>query len=315
MNDFSLFHALRFFKFERFGRACRGGEVDGAGAPSDRALPAGSSSALASPRCAAHAGARRAAGVVLLAATMVCGSAVAAAGVAVHDTARERRVGHAFSLTTGERVYREIHRPLTQAGRLVGDRVTYRDPRDRVIARKEVDLSRRSTAPSFRLRDWRTGYIEGLQETGDGGLEMIKRDGAEASLERQRIEPMPGLVADAGFDIAVYQNLASLKNGEIFAFPFAAPGRLAVYDYRVRRVDEREVLGEPAVVIRFEPDTAILRWLVDPIDVAYHRERGTLLRYEGVSNLPNPDADGNYRVRIDFPPDGRSPRPPQPGSP
>ena len=53
-----------------------------------------------------------------------------------------------------------------------------------------------------------------------------------------------------------------------------------------------------------------LRWLANPIDVAYHAETGALLRYEGLSNIPDPDRDGNYRVRIDFPPDGVEPEPP-----
>jgi len=235
---------------------------------------------------------------------------LAAGAAAVPDAAQERRVGHAYSLETGEKVYREIHQPVIDAGELVGDEVTYRAPDDRVIARKRVDFSQRASAPAFRLIDRRSGYVEGLEWLGQDQAALFRREGGDAAMERVEIEAPSDLVADAGFDIVIYRRLDELKAGEELTFPFAAPGRLDTYDYRLRKVGEARVLGQPAIEIRFEPQSAILRWLADPIDVAYHRETGALLRYEGVSNLPNPDGEGNYRVRIDFPPEGRAPEPP-----
>ncbi len=228
----------------------------------------------------------------------------------VPDAALERRVGHAYSLATGEKVYREIHEPVVESGELVGDEVTYRTPDDRVIARKRVDFSRRASAPAFRLTDERTGYVEGLEWIARDRAALFRREGGDAAMERVEIDAPAELVADAGFDVVIYRRLDELKRGDELTFPFAAPGRLATYDYRLRKIGEARVLGAPAVQIRFEPQSTILRWLADPIDVAYHRDTGALLRYEGVSNLPNPDGDGNYRVRIDFPPEGRSPAPP-----
>ncbi|MDZ7747617.1 MAG: hydantoinase/oxoprolinase family protein [Halofilum sp. (in: g-proteobacteria)] len=261
--------------------------------------------------CAAADSRRRAplAGVVLVA---LAGSAGAAGDIP--QAALERRVGHAFLLATGEPVYREIHEPRVADGRLLGDRVTYRGPDGAVIARKRVDFSRRPLAPTFRARGpaqpatpraWSTGGA------GDG-LALFHRKGRDAELRRAVIDAPPGLVADAGFDVLLYRRLDALAAGETLAFPFAVPSRLDTVRFRLRAIDRRTVLGAPAVVIRMEPDSALLRWLVEPIDVAYHAETGALLRYEGVSNLPRPDAEGNYRVRIDFPPDGAAPQPPAP---
>ena len=49
----------------------------------------------------------------------------------------------------------------------------------------------------------------------------------------------------------------------------------------------------------------LLRLLVDPIKVTYHRDLRCLMRYEGLSNLQDPNGD-NYSVRIDFPLSERS---------
>lgn len=247
-------------------------------------------------------------GVALLGVSMV--GLCAPGAERVPPAALERRIGHAFSLASGDKVYREIHEPVVEEGRLLRDRVTYETPDGRVIARKEVDYSRRPLAPDFRLEDERTGYVEGLETVAEGRIALFRRESAEAATERVVIDVADKLVADAGFDLVIYRRLAQLKAGETLEFPFAAAGRLDTYDYRLRKLGEARVLGEPAIRIRFEPQSTILRWLADPIDVAYQRETGALLRYEGVSNLPNPNGDGNYRVRIDFPPDGRAPEPP-----
>lgn len=265
---------------------------------------------LASPRIDAgrHPRARRRA-TLAAALSWTLSPFVAIAG-AVPDAALERRVGHAYSLATGEKLYREIHKPDVDSGELVGDEVVYRAPDDRVIARKRVDFTERAIAPAFRLTDRRTGYVEGLEWPDPDRAALLRREGEEAAMERVEIDAPADLVADAGFDVVIYRRLDELKAGDELKFPFAAPGRLDTYNYRLRKVDEGRVLGEPAITIRFEPQSAVLRWLVDPIDVAYQRDTGALLRYEGVSNLPNPDGEGNYRVRIDFPPEGRSPEPP-----
>ncbi len=234
--------------------------------------------------------------------------AMAGAGE-VPQAALERRVGHAFTLDTGRFVYREIHEPRVEDGRLVGDRVTYVDADGDAFAHKRVRFAPQPLVPTFRLEDTRTGYIEGLRRLDDG-VELFVRTNGEAEMRSARLDPPPKTVADAGFDILIYRQIERLKAGETLRFPFAAPSQLDVVAFRLRRVERRRVLGEPAVVIRMEPANMFIRWLADPIDVAYHAETGALLRYEGLSNIPNPDADGNYRVRIDFPPPGVEPRPP-----
>ena len=224
--------------------------------------------------------------------------------------AMERRVGHAFSLDSGEPIYREIHTPRVAAGRLIGDRVHYVDPRGRTIARKTVNFAPDRVAPAFRLVDVRSGLVEGLEYPDADRMALFRREADGAERQRVEFEPPPGIVADAGFDLLIYQHFDDLAAGETLRFPFAVPSRLDTVDVRLRMIDRRRVLGEPAVVIRMEPDNLFLRWLAQPVDVAYHAETRALLRYEGLSNIDDPNGDGNYRVRIDFPPEGTAPQPP-----
>ena len=44
----------------------------------------------------------------------------------------------------------------------------------------------------------------------------------------------------------------------------------------------------------------LLRLIVGPIDVFYHQEHRFLMRYEGMSNISDPNGE-NHKVRIDFP--------------
>lgn len=221
------------------------------------------------------------------------------------------RVGHAYSLATGELVYRELHDPETADGRLLRDRVEYRGPDGELLARKLVDYTPDPLCPAFRLEDLRSGYVEGLEWASDGRPVLFHRDNGQAPLERQPVAAEE-LVADAGFDMLIYRTLDALQSGARPEFPFAVPSRLDTLTFRLRSLGRQQILQRPATLVRMELANPLLRWLVDPIDVAYHAETGALLRYEGISNLPNPDGDGNYRVRIDFPPDGVQPQPPVP---
>jgi len=104
-------------------------------------------------------------------------AAGAAQAGAMPDAALERRVGYAFSLDTGEAVYREIHEPVVDDGVLLRDEVTYRGSDDAVIARKRVDFRPDPLAPAFRLTDRRSGYVEGLERSG-GQVTLFRRQGA-----------------------------------------------------------------------------------------------------------------------------------------
>lgn len=259
-------------------------------------------------RCSRFRGATPALLRGLVAAALLLAAGPAAARI--EGEVPQPRVGHAYSLATGALVYREIHNPESVDGRLVRDRVEYRGPDGELLAVKTVDYSRDPVCPAFRFEDRRSGYLEGLERDQQGRPVLFTRESADAPLERKVLDASDPIVADAGFDIMVYRNLEQLQQGAEPVIPFAVPSRQRTLDFRLRSLGSRQVLGREATVVRMELANPLLRWLVDPIDVAYNAETGALLRYEGLSNVPKPDGDGNYRVRIDFPPEGVEPQPP-----
>lgn len=255
--------------------------------------------------------ARAAGAAAALAALAVTGPAAAATG-AVPEAALEPRVGYAYDVATGELAYRTIHEPRVAGDRLLADYVRYVSPDGELVARKIVDFGKDPLVPAFRMEIVGDGYVKGLERLGGDRIELFNRDGEDAEFERTEMSIPKGLVASAGLTMLINRRFDELKAGETLEFPFVIPSRLRTIDFRVRMVDRREVLGEPAAVIRMEPANAFVRWLVDPIDICYHAETGALLRYVGLSHLSGPERNGKYRVRIDFPPDGAEPVPPEP---
>lgn len=223
--------------------------------------------------------------------------------------ALESRTGYAFSLDTGEPVYREIHHPEVEDGRLAGDDVRYVDTNGEEFARKRVDYRPNPVRPDFLLEDLRSGYLEGMEALDDGTVRIRHRDVGEDAISETRAEPPDDLVADAGFDIRMTRDFDRLLAGERVTLPFLVPSRGDWYAFRATPVAQTEVLGEPALVVRMELSGWVGRLLTSPIDVSYHRETRALLRYEGVSNIRDENGE-SLNVRIDFPPAGREPEPP-----
>lgn len=257
---------------------------------------------------------RLAGAVVALAAMVSPGPAAAVTGTVpgtVPEASLERRVGHAYRLATGELAYRVVHEPRVDGERLLADHVRYVTPDGELIARKTVQFGGNPLIPAFRLEIVRNSHVTGLERLSPDRIELFSRDGADAETDRTEMTVPSNLVADAGFDILVNRRFDELKAGEVLRFPFAVPSRLRTIQFRAQMVDQREVLGEPAVIVRMEPANAFYRLFVDPLHFAYDAETGALLRYEGPSNLPDPERDGRYRVRIDFPPGDAKPVAPE----
>lgn len=209
------------------------------------------------------------------------------------------RIGYAYEADTGAFLYTEAHFEERRAGRLATERVEYRSPDGQLLATKRLDYGAEPAAPRFELTMAVNAYREGLRQTADG-LQAFYRPVEGGRTYTERLTGSDGLVADGGFDRVVAERLSDLRAGRTLSFDFLVPGRLSTYPFRVRKVGEAQVLGKPALHLRMEPASWLLRWLAEPVEVFYHRERGRLLRYVGPTNLR--DAAGNNpRVRVDFP--------------
>jgi hypothetical protein len=220
------------------------------------------------------------------------------------------RVGQAFDLETGEFRYQEIHL-LPDPGSAANLEIEYRDADGVLFGSKAVSFELgESSSAAERLSPWlptftttlpEQGFEEGLRVEGDD-LVVRYRERASDALDEEALpdaDQRRPLVADAGFDRFIRDHWDLLLAGEKQELQFLVPSLGRFMRFRVRhlgQVDERGVSAEAFVM---EPGNWFLRAMVDPIAVRYGGDDRGLLRYTGISNLPELDG-GNMEVDIVF---------------
>lgn len=212
--------------------------------------------------------------------------------------------GYARSLDTGELLYIESHAVTDTGGAHEKRVVLYRCSADSSpFARKQLDYGAVRTAPAFDFNDARSGFAEGLiRDTR--GLTVFARAGARAPLRAEPIDSAPQLVADAGFDEFVRDRWDSLERGTVSKVPFVVPSLHQSVSFRVRKVDEANIEGDVASVIRLSL-AGPLGWFLPDIDVSYRKRDRRLMRYRGLTNIRNA-AGELLAAQIDFPDEDRS---------
>jgi hypothetical protein len=207
--------------------------------------------------------------------------------------------GYARSLDGAKLLYVESH-AVSDGGTDTETRVVlYRCPANSApFARKELDYSLDRIAPAFAFEDARSGFVEGLKRDARG-LEVFERAGANARLRSELLSSASTLVADAGFDEFVRTRWDSLEQGKSAEVPFLVPSRLDRVNFKVRKVADATIEGEPANVFRLSV-AGPLGWFVSDIDVSYRKRDRRLMRYRGITNIR--DANGTMiAAQIDFP--------------
>jgi len=167
-----------------------------------------------------------------------------------------------------------------------------------VFARKQLDYSQQRLAPEFRFEDGRLGYLEGLRREG-ANTEVYLREAATAAERSARLARGKSIVADAGFDEFVRENWSKLEAGESLRFSFLVPSRLDYLSFKVKKVGETRIDGEPASVIQLNL-SGVLGWFLSNIEVSYRQRDRALMRYAGVTNVRDLDSQ-NVVALIDFP--------------
>lgn len=226
------------------------------------------------------------------------GLGAATAAVAADESTRTF-VGYAMDEKTNELVYTEIHAETRRADGVVTLVTRYVDPNGNPIVDRTVEFTGNGSAPEFETEDVRSGFLEGMRYDGAEVVAYRRRPGRQAIDERAFGETGM-LVVDAGFDRFVLASWDRLMAGESVRASFLVPSRLKRLGFVVEKIDEWRLGGEPVVTFRMSFKNALARLLAGGVKVTYHRDRGILLRYEGLSNIRDIDGE-NHEVRIDFP--------------
>lgn len=216
-----------------------------------------------------------------------------------------RYEGRAVDLESGTPLYDERHFVRLREEKVVERVVLYLCPGqlDQAFARKRMEVGPDPLRPSFEMRDARLGYAEGLRED-QGRLEVFYQRDRTSPEEREALVLPAELVADAGFDEFVRKHWDELLRGDKVAFDFLVPSRLEYLSFKVRHLRQEKQAGRNAEVFRLSL-SGVLGWFLDGIDVWYASDDRALLRFDGLSNVRNPEGD-NYTARILFPADLRS---------
>jgi hypothetical protein len=207
--------------------------------------------------------------------------------------------GYARSLDGGELLYVESH--AVSGGGTAGETrvVLYRCGREAApFARKELDYGSDRVAPAFAFEDARSGFAEGLTRDARG-LQVFERAGANAQRRSGMLSRAGALVADAGFDEFVRTRWESLETGASADVPFLVPSRLDRVNFKVRKVAEATIEGEPAEVFRLSV-AGPLGWFLSAIDVSYRKRDRRLMRYRGITDIRDRSGD-LIEAQIDFP--------------
>jgi len=218
-------------------------------------------------------------------------------GCTLQVSANEDRIAYVGEARAadGTLLYEEHHLLRTTAGQPKDRQVTYRCPDGRAFARKEVDYAEPLFAPQFRLEDARFGYIEGFA----GGAAFV-RAGSAASEQRETIKAGSALVVDAGFDEFLRAQWDTLQQGKSVALEFLVPSRLSAYRFKVRKVRDEAIFGDPSSVFELAV-SGLFGWFADPLEVGYRNTDRRLMHFKGLTNIRQ-TLDSNISAEIRFPP-------------
>lgn len=229
--------------------------------------------------------------------------------------AEERAVtfrGYAYDLDSNRFLYTEVHRPRIDGDRWVGGTIDYYAPDGTQIGHKTLDFSQDPYVPLYRLTlSSGGGYMEGITAIGPKTLSMEKQGYGETKVRTATIQRHDPVVADSGFHSFLRDRFPELLEGKTVRFTFAVSGNLDQFRFRAVRLADTTFEGQPAVLLRVEPDT-LLRLLADPLFITYEPKQRKMLEYRGVSNLHDPKTHEAYKVRIVYPskvPDDAPPLP------
>ena len=219
---------------------------------------------------------------------------LAAALLACSLTAHAARViGYVRDANTQRYLYTEVHeQTLAADGAMQTGVTTYYDPQGREIGRKTLDFRANRTVPIYRMDLPSMSYSEGISSNSPQ-VAMFKRDHDQE--ERKTLPFDEGLVvADEGFNQLLLDQLNEIRKGETIRFGLFAAGRTTRFSFRAKKIDERVVDGIAVMRVLVEPDS-MLRILVSPLTLSYDIKTRRLMRYEGMSNILDPDTGKAYK--------------------
>ena len=194
------------------------------------------------------------------------------------------KVAH-HDMKTGKLLYEGIRKQVTENEK-VSVVSTYTDMDGKLLDRSQVAYERPSLRVlSYKSEDIRFGALEELTLTGNT-LRISFREDKTASMATEDIKWGPETVHSSTVTEVINRDWAQLSAGENVEFDLVVPSRLETLRFRLKKDKTTQVGGKSVLVVRMEPDSWLIRKLVDPMYffLSYdmpHR----LLEYHGRSGI------------------------------
>lgn len=203
--------------------------------------------------------------------------------------------GIARDLKSNKFYYTEEHTETLERDVLKETIIQYKDSTGIIIAKKSIDYSGNKVTPAFEQNDYRDGYTEGVSYSSNKLVFKFRKNKNE-SIKTKSIEIPENLVVDGGFNYYIKGNWIELAAGKTKVFNFAVPSQLDYFAFRLYKDSQQN----DEIVFKMEPDSYLLRKLVDPIRVTYKMSTKRIVKYEGLSNI-NDKKGKSYLVKIMYP--------------
>ncbi|HET8902601.1 MAG TPA: hypothetical protein VFN16_01240 [Saccharospirillum sp.] len=227
---------------------------------------------------------RRNAGQCLLGLVLATTAMVSAA----EETQITDFVGKAYDTESGELLYTEEHRLEQAEGVPQRETVHYVTPGGDTLAEKEMTYWQ-PERPGYRLTITQPERTETV-DPGDDGVAIESKE--SGTLEWSEDNPS---VIDGGFHYFILNHFDQLLAGDSVDFQFLAPSRVRWLGLRVEPAGQAD--GQLRLDLKVQ--STILSWVVSDIELTYDIDTRQLLRYRGLTNLPDPDG-GNYTADIKY---------------
>lgn len=210
-----------------------------------------------------------------------------------------RFYGYAFDLKSNKYLYTELQEQEVDAqGKWLGGKVTYILPDGSSMGTKTLDFSADPYVPVYRMELPLSSYSEGITNSGDP-IVATRQEKGESKPKTESIKRDGPTCADAGFHTFLLAHFDRLMKGEKIALKLVAAGSLDQFKFRARRIEDTTFEGKPAVRFYVEPDS-LLRFVVDPLELAYDEKTRQLLEYKGLSNVVDPATGKPFVTRISY---------------
>ena len=199
-------------------------------------------------------------------------------------------VGTAYDLD-GRILYREEHEVFGQRDKLISRYLQDKSELPRCTITSDFS---NPYLPNTAFKDSTTGK-EFVLKTEKDGLNIAFKPSHEAKTQEKILSFQSGTVAGQGLHFWIVDNFDKLAEGQRLTFDYVIASKAKKLGMKATA----EQAGEGAIKITMVPESMLVRWFLDPIELVYD-DKGRIQEYMGPSNVWLDDDGNPVNVRIKY---------------